>query len=247
MDQIGVISDSVAKTAQVAQVLAGHDPKDNTTWDEAAPEYSALMGKDLSGLTVGLANNYAKLGQNSAIWADLPAKLQAAGATVVAVELPDPALVNATFSIIASCEATSNFSRYDGLYYTHKSAEARTLLEKYSKSRGEGFGAEVKKQILLGNYYLTGANYQEYYMQALRQRTVIAQDFATALAKCAVVLTPTMVADATMPANSLTAGVNLAGAAAISVPVAGTNVQIISAPAAESQLFQVAAHIAGLN
>ena len=248
MDQVAVMANSVKTAAQVAQALSGIDSRDNTTLDEDVPAYDSLMGQSVEDFSVAVPANYSEIAQNSDDFAKLVVELQKSGVKIVELELPELDMVENTFKVIASCEATSNYSRSDGLYYTHKSAEARTLVEKYAKSRNEGFGEEVKKQILLGNYYLTGTAYQEFYLQALKQRTVIAQAYNKALENCDVLLCPTLVdKNAGLEDFALTAGVNLAGLAALNVTHQGFNSQIIALPNAEPKLFQFAAFIEGLS
>jgi aspartyl-tRNA(Asn)/glutamyl-tRNA(Gln) amidotransferase subunit A len=261
LDQIGPFATSVADAALLLNTIAGYDPRDNTSSNRPAEDFTALLEGGLKGKTIGVPKEAFGEGLDAGVEASVRAALAAcerAGAKVVEISLPTLKHAVAAYYAIATAEASANLSRYDGVRYTARSKEAKTLYEVYAQSRSQGFGAEVKKRILLGTYVLSSGFYDAYYMQAQKVRRVITEDFEKAFAQCDVVATPTMptvppkVGDmfkdpmAIYLQDIYTVAVNLAGLPALSLPVADAGglpvgLQLIGRPFGEAELFQVSA------
>ena len=191
LDQVGPLTHTVADAALVLQAIAGHDPRDSTSLPSAPPTFSAEGG--VSGLKIGLPKEYFA----GEIDADVRTALAAAvaalkdkGATIVEVSLPHTELALPAYYIVAPAEASSNLARYDGIRYG-KRAEALDLMSLYTHTRGERFGPEVKRRIMLGTYALRSGYYDAYYKKAQQIRTLIKRDFDEAFTQCDVLLTPT--------------------------------------------------------
>lgn len=260
LDQIGPFGRNVADTARLLNVLAGHDPHDNTSSTQPVPDFTERLEGGLQGKTIGVPAEAFGEGLDAGVAASVRAALEAcerAGAKLVEVHLPTLEYAVSAYYVIATAEASANLSRYDGVRYTRRAKDVRNLYELYAKSRSEGFGAEVKKRILLGTYVLSSGFYDAYYMQAQKVRRVITDDFAKAFAQCDVIAMPTMPAPppkvgdvfkdpmAIYLQDIYTVGVNLAGLPAISLPVAPAaglpvGLQLIGRPFGEVELFQVA-------
>jgi len=194
LDQIGPMSRSAADCADLLQVIAGHDPADATSSMEPVPDYRAAMERDLKGLRVGLAREYFPAeGMEEAVrtaveeCADF---FRAEGAELVPVSLPHSSYAIAAYYIIADAEASANLARFDGARYGRRSPAAATLEEMYTLSRSEGFGAEVKRRIMLGTFVLSSGYYEAYYSQAQKVRTLLQRDFDEAFRSCDLLLTP---------------------------------------------------------
>lgn len=233
LDQIGVFAQQVRDAAAVLQVIAGRDSHDATTADVAVPDYIGETEKGVAGLRLGVAR--ALLGEGldqevrSAVENAIDA-YRALDAEIVDVDLPHAKYAIAVYYIIATAEASSNLARYDGVRYGFRAEAATALKDMYRKTRDEGFGAEVKRRIMLGTYVLSAGYYDAYYLKAQKVRTLIKQDFATAFSKCDAVLTPTAPTPAfrfgekvddplAMYLNDIyTVTANLAGVPGISVP-----------------------------
>ncbi len=193
LDQIGPLGRRVEDVALLLQVIAGHDPADSTSVDLPVPDYSAALTGDIRGLRIGIPAAYRVPGMDPAveevIEEALPT-LQALGAELVPISLPHLEYALATYYIIAPSEASANLARYDGVKYG-LSLPGATLLERYLRTRGEGFGPEVKRRIMLGTYALSAGYYDAYYVKAQKVRTLIKRDFDEAFARVDVIAAPT--------------------------------------------------------
>jgi len=199
LDQGGAFGASAADCGQLLTAMAGFDPRDSTSLERPAEDYSRELAapaaaRPLAGLRIGLPKEFFGAGMADDVRAAVEAALdgyRALGATTVDVSLPNAQLAIPAYYVIAPAEASSNLSRFDGVRYGHRAADYRDLAEMYSKSRAEGFGAEVKRRILVGTYVLSHGYYDAYYLQAQKLRRLIAQDFQAALADCDVIAGPT--------------------------------------------------------
>ncbi len=195
LDQIGAFAQTAADCAWVLEAIAGHDPRDSTSIPEPAPAYSGVLSGDLSGLRLGLPKEYfVAEGVDAGVLAavrDAVAQLERAGAKTVEVSLPHARYAIATYYAIANAEASSNLARFDGVRYGHRAAGAKGLTEMYCRTRSEGFGAEVKRRILLGTYFLSAGYYDAYYRKAQQVRTLLRGDFEQAFMACDALVTPT--------------------------------------------------------
>ena len=193
LDQAGPLSRTVKDAAIMLGAMAGYDPKDSTSVDRPVPDYEASLTGDIRGLRVGVPEEYRMEGmpdEIEALWRRGIDWLKAAGAEIVDISLPHTKYALPTYYIVAPAEASSNLARYDGVRYGLR-VDGDTIQEMYENTRGEGFGAEVKRRILIGTYVLSAGYYDAYYLQAQRVRTRIAEDFRAAWDKVDVVLTPT--------------------------------------------------------
>jgi aspartyl-tRNA(Asn)/glutamyl-tRNA(Gln) amidotransferase subunit A len=195
LDQIGVFARSVADAAAALELICGHDARDSTSLPEPAPALVSALTGDVSGLVVGLPREYfpsagADPGVLDAVRGAV-AELEAAGAKVREVSLPHTPYAVAAYYLIATAEASSNLARYDGVRYGHRAAGAHDLGEMYLRTRSEGFGAEVKRRIVLGTYVLSAGYYDAYYRKAQQVRTLLRRDFEAAFRGCDVIATPT--------------------------------------------------------
>ncbi len=233
LDQIGPFANSVEDVARVLEVICGHDERDSTSAPVPVEEFSKFLDGEVKGKVVGLPKEYLSDGVQKEIRDAVAAakdRLQKAGATVKEVSLPHTKYAIATYYIICTAEASSNLARYDGARYGHRTKEANSLEEMYVKSRSEGFGAEVKRRIMLGTYVLSAGYYDAYYRRAQKVRTLIRRDFEQAFKTCDVLLTPTTPTTAfklgektddplaMYLADIFTVSVNLAGVPGISIP-----------------------------
>lgn len=232
LDQIGPLARQAGDTALLLNVIAGHDPKDATSADLEVPDYTARLDEGVKGLVIGLPKEYFAEGLNDEV-RDAVKKARdefvAAGARVTEVSLPHTEYCLATYYLVATAEASSNLARYDGVQYGLR-ADADNLIEMYRRTRSRGFGAEVKRRIMLGTYALSAGYYDAYYKKALQVRTLIQQDFNAALAKCDIILSPTSPTTAFRQGEKTddplsmylsdiyTISLNLAGLPGISVP-----------------------------
>ncbi|EKE68967.1 Asp-tRNA(Asn)/Glu-tRNA(Gln) amidotransferase subunit GatA [Oceanibaculum indicum] len=193
LDQAGPMTRSVTDAAVMLGVMAGHDPKDSTSVDIAVPDYRAALEGSVKGLRVGIPKEYRVEGMPAEIeqqWQQGIDWLKAAGMEPVEVSLPHTKHALPTYYIIAPAEASSNLARYDGVRYGLRVA-GDTLDGLYENSRAAGFGAEVKRRVLIGTYVLSAGYYDAYYLKAQKIRTLIAEDFRKAYEQCDVILTPT--------------------------------------------------------
>jgi aspartyl-tRNA(Asn)/glutamyl-tRNA(Gln) amidotransferase subunit A len=194
LDQAGPITKTVKDSALLFEHMAGHDPKDSTSATHALPNVSALPG-DVRGLRIGIPKEYRPDGINpevAAMWDRGAQLLKESGAEIVEISLPHTKYALATYYIVAPAECSSNLARYDGVRFGLRVAEPGDSIEQlYEKTRAAGFGAEVKRRILIGTYVLSSGYYDAYYKKAQRVRGRIIQDFRDAFARCDVILTPT--------------------------------------------------------
>lgn len=233
LDQIGVFARTAADAALVLQTMAGRDPHDSTTADVVVPDYSAELDRPISGMRLGVSRALLGEGLDEEVRAAIEKSIDAyrdLGAEIVDVDLPHAKYAIAVYYIIATAEASSNLARFDGVRYGFRAKEAPALRDMYRKTRDEGFGAEVKRRIMLGTYVLSAGYYDAYYLKAQKVRMLLRQDFANAFAKCDAVLTPTTPTPAfrsgekvddplAMYLNDIyTVTANLAGVPGISVP-----------------------------
>jgi aspartyl-tRNA(Asn)/glutamyl-tRNA(Gln) amidotransferase subunit A len=193
LDQIGPFARTVEDAALLLNVIAGTDSKDATCHDVAVPKYAELLQAGVGGLTIGLPQEYFSEGLDPEVLAAVEqakAVLREAGARIIEVSLPHTEYSLATYYLVATAEASSNLARYDGVQYGLR-AEADHLIAMYQATRAQGFGAEVKRRIMLGTYALSAGYYDAYYKKALQVRTLIQRDFSEAFNKCDILLTPT--------------------------------------------------------
>jgi aspartyl-tRNA(Asn)/glutamyl-tRNA(Gln) amidotransferase subunit A len=193
LDQVGPLCRTVADCALMMNVISGYDPMDSTSVQQPVPDYSSFLVEGLKGLRVGVPREYFTEGLNAevnAIVQNSIAVLKERGAEIVEVTLPHTEYCVAVYYLIAPSEASSNLARYDGVHYGYRDKEAETLLEMYKGSRSKGFGAEVKRRILIGTYALSSGYYDAYYKKASQVRTLILNDFKKAFTTCDVIVSP---------------------------------------------------------
>src|SRR5688572_5178918 len=232
LDQAGPMTRSVADAATMLQAIAGHDPKDSTSADLPVPDFRAAVEAGVKGLKIGIPKEYRVDGMPAEIerlWAAGIDWLKRAGAEPVEISLPHTKHALPAYYVIAPAEASSNLARYDGVRYGLR-VEGKSLEELYEGTRGQGFGAEVRRRVLIGTYVLSAGYYDAYYLRAQRIRSLILRDFTQAFEKVDAVLTPATPSTAfaigeksddpiAMYLNDVfTVPVNLAGLPGISVP-----------------------------
>ncbi len=261
LDQVGPFAHDVTDAALLLEVIAGHDPRDSTSVDKPVPPYSRTVNDPVTPLTIGVAREYFGAGLDAEVEQAIRAALkvyEGLGATVREVSLPHSPHAVATYYLVATAEASSNLARYDGVHFGHRSSGHGSLIDMYQRSRGEGFGPEVKRRIMLGTYALSSGYKDAYYVKALQVRRLIRDDFDKAFAECDVILGPTAPtaafkigeksADplAMYLSDIYTIGCNLAGITGVSVPCGFTKtglpigLQILSAPFEEEKLLRIA-------
>ncbi len=262
LDQIGPITKDVRDAAMILSVIAGHDPKDSTSADVPVPDYTTFLGKDIKGMKIGIPKEYVAEGLSPELQKVFKAACEIfkkLGAELVDVSLPHTKYSVNVYYIVAPSEASSNLARFDGVRFGHRTKEAKNLTEMYEMSRGEGFGAEAKRRIILGTYSLSSGYYDAYYLKAMKVRTKIKQDFDEAYKKVDAILTPTAPSGAfklgeksSNPiemylSDIFTIAANLAGVPAISFPCGVTekdslplSMQLMGKPFDEGNLFRLA-------
>ncbi len=194
LDHPGPFGKTVKDTALMLEAMAGRDLLDSTTADVPVPNYSEHVGQVIEGMKVGVPLEYFEDGLDPDVRAGVEFGIQElanAGAEIVPLSLPHTAYAIPTYYVIATAEASSNLARYDGVRYGLRSPEGKTLSEMYRRTRDAGFGAEVKRRIMLGTYVLSAGYYDAYYLKAQRVRSLLARDFEEAFAKVDVIVTPT--------------------------------------------------------
>lgn len=234
LDQAGVLACNAEDAAIVLQAMCGFDERDATSLQQDVPDYPALLDQSLAGKTIGLPKQFFSEGVNDEVAAAVEqaiAQLQSMGAKTVEVDLPNSAAGIPCYYVLASAEASSNLSRFDGIRYGHRAEEYTDLADMYAQSRAQGFGAEVQRRIMLGTYVLSEGYYDAYYIKAQKLRRMIADDFNHAFTKCDLLAGPTTPSTAfalgeknedpiAMYLNDIfTNTVNLAGLPGISLPV----------------------------
>ena len=194
LDHVGPFTKTVKDAAILLRVIAGRDPMDSTSADVPVPDYEQEIGKPVRGMKLGIPAEYFSEGLDVGVRAAVESAIQLlsdAGAEIVPISLPHTQYAIPTYYVIATAEASANLARYDGVRYGYRSPEVRTLSDMYRKTRDEGFGAEVKRRIMLGTYALSSGYYDAYYLKAQKVRTLLARDFQNAFAKVDAILTPT--------------------------------------------------------
>ncbi|HEX7958589.1 MAG TPA: Asp-tRNA(Asn)/Glu-tRNA(Gln) amidotransferase subunit GatA [Terriglobales bacterium] len=194
LDHIGPLTKSVKDAATLLQQIAGRDPLDSTTADVPVADFVAEIGKPVKGLKLGIPKEYFGEGLDPDVRNAVESGIQLlakAGCEPVPVSLPHTAYAIPTYYVVATAEASSNLARYDGVRYGHRSAQAQTLSQMYRRSRDEGFGAEVKRRVMLGTYALSAGYYDAYYLKAQKVRTLLARDFQHVFEEVDALVTPT--------------------------------------------------------
>jgi aspartyl-tRNA(Asn)/glutamyl-tRNA(Gln) amidotransferase subunit A len=260
LDQGGLITQTAEDAALLLGAMAGFDPRDSTSVDRPVPDYVAALERPLAGLKVGLLKEFFDAGLDPAIATlirEAIAQLERQGASLSEVSLPNLPLSVPTYYVVAPAECSSNLARFDGVRFGHRCESPRDLTDLYCRSRGEGFGPEVKRRIMTGTYVLSAGYYDAYYLKAQKVRQLISQDFARAFAQVDVIVGPTTPTAAfelgaktsdpvTMYLNDIyTIGANLAGLPALSLPCGFTaglpvGLQIIGPHFSEERLLNVA-------
>ena len=193
LDRIGPFARSVADTAKVLQIIAGRDPQDSTSTTAPVEDYSAALNKRVKGLRLGISKQYFGKGMNAGVREKIAAGIELykkLGCEIVDIEMPHTDYAIATYYIIATAEASSNLARYDGVRFGPR-VDGDTLIAMYRKTRGAGFGSEVKRRIVLGTYVLSAGYYDAYYLKGQKVRALIANDFRKAFEKVDAIVTPT--------------------------------------------------------
>src|SRR5437660_11224728 len=264
LDQVGTLTKTVRDSAMIMNAIAGHDPQETTSLNEPVPDYTAGLGRDLRGVRFGVAKEYMIEGTNPQVKAAIDAAvkhLNSLGAEIVDVSLPHTNYATAAYYILATAEASANLARFDGVRYGYRAENPKDLLDHYGRTRGEGFGPEVKRRIILGTYVLSSGYYDAYYVRAQKVRELIRQDFVKAFEKVDAIVSPTSpvpafklgerTADplAMYLADIFTNTGNLAGICGISVPCGLAKVngnqlpiglQILGKALDEARIFQIA-------
>ena len=194
LDHIGPLTKTVKDAAIVLQTIAGRDPMDSTSADVPVPDYVAELEKPVRGMKLGVAKEYFGEGLDDEVRQAVEAgieKLRGLGCEIVPVSLPHTPYAIPTYYLIATAEASANLARFDGVRYGHRARGVKTLSEMYRRSRDEGFGAEVKRRIMLGTYALSAGYYDAYYLKAQKVRTLLTRDFEQAFTKVDAIVTPT--------------------------------------------------------
>jgi aspartyl-tRNA(Asn)/glutamyl-tRNA(Gln) amidotransferase subunit A len=233
LDQVGPLTKTVRDSALIMNAIAGHDRQETTSLNEPVPDYTAQLGKDLRGVRLGLAKEYMIEGTDPQVKAAITAAVKhmnSLGAEIVDVSLPHTNYAIAVYYILATAEASANLARFDGVRYGYRAENPKDLLDLYGRTRGEGFGLEVKRRIILGTYVLSSGYYDAYYLRAQKVRELIRRDFAKAFEKVDALISPTSPVPAfkfgertadplqMYLADIFTSPANLAGICGINVP-----------------------------
>jgi aspartyl-tRNA(Asn)/glutamyl-tRNA(Gln) amidotransferase subunit A len=259
LDQIGPFARNVDDAALTLQTVAGHDPMDSTSSPEPLADYRAALTGDISGMRIGVARQYTVDGMEPGVAAAVEAaiaRLESLGAKIIPVDLPHTEYALPTYYITAPAEASANLARYDGVKYG-LAVEAPTLRETYERTRGEGFGPEVKRRIMLGTHALSSGYYDAYYVKAQKVRTLIKRDFDEAWASVDAIVAPTsptvafpLGARSDDPyqmylADVFTIPANMAGIPGVAIPCGFSeglpvSLQILGPPFAEATILRIA-------
>ncbi len=264
LDQVGPVTKTVRDSALIMNAIAGHDPQETTSLNQPVPDYSAGLGTDLRGVQLGLAKEYIIEGTDPQVKAAINAAVKhmtSLGAEITDVSLPHTDYATAVYYILATAEASANLARFDGVRYGYRAEDPKDLLDHYGRTRGEGFGPEVKRRIILGTYVLSSGYYDAYYLRAQKVRELIRQDFAKAFEKVDALISPTSpitafklgerTADPLQMylADIFTSPANLAGICGISVPCGFADVdghrlpiglQLLGKALDEARILQIA-------
>ena len=259
LDQVGPLTRDVSDCAAMLEAIAGYDPKDSTSVATPVPDYSANLKDGVQGLKIGLPKEYFISGLDPDVQKAMDAAIETfrkLGAEFVDISLPHTDYAVATYYLIATAEASSNLARYEGVRFGHRSENAEGLIDMMTKSRSEGFGAEVKRRIMLGTYALSSGYYDAYYVKAQKVRTLIMNDFIRAFADVDIMLTPVAPTPAFKIGEKVndplqmylsdifTIPVNLAGTCAMSLPAGFSpsglpiGVQLIGKPFGEECILK---------
>ena len=261
LDRVGPLAANVRDAATMLGVIAGHDPKDATSSPAPVPDYAAESDKPVEGLRIGVPAEYFAEGLDPEVRSNIEsgiAALEAAGCVIKPVSLPNTRYAIPTYYLVATAEASANLARFDGVRYGYRSPASENLSGMYRHSRDEGFGAEVKRRILLGTYALSAGYYDAYYLKAQQVRRLLAEEYLRAFAEVDAIVTPT----SPMPAFKLgektgdplamyladiyTVTASLAGICGVSVPCGATKsglpvgMQVLAAHLNEGTAFRVA-------
>jgi aspartyl-tRNA(Asn)/glutamyl-tRNA(Gln) amidotransferase subunit A len=261
LDQIGPLTKDVRDAATMLEVIGGHDSRDSTSVPQPVPDYAAVLDGKIKGLKLGLPKEYMIGGLDAEVKSAVDTavkQLQSLGAEIVEISLPHTDYAVATYYIIATAEASANLARFDGIRYGAR-VDGADPIELYSKTRGAGFGAEVKRRIILGTYVLSSGYYDAYYLRAQKVRTLIRNDFLKAFEKVDAIVTPTSPTAAfkigeksddplqMYLSDIFTISCNLAGICGISVPCGFTKkpklpigLQLLGKPFGEETLLKIA-------
>jgi aspartyl-tRNA(Asn)/glutamyl-tRNA(Gln) amidotransferase subunit A len=261
LDQIGSFTKDVRDTATMLGVISGHDKRDSTSVPQPVPGYAAALNGNIKGLRLGLPKEYMIGGLDPEVKAAVDAavkQFQSLGASVEEISLPHTDYAAATYYIIAPAEASANLARFDGIRYGAR-VDGADPIELYSKTRGAGFGAEVKRRIILGTYVLSSGYYDAYYLRAQKVRTLIRQDFLKAFEKVDAIVTPTTPTAAfkigeksddplqMYLSDVFTISCNLAGICGVSIPCGFTKspklpigLQLLGKPFGEEIMLKIA-------
>jgi aspartyl-tRNA(Asn)/glutamyl-tRNA(Gln) amidotransferase subunit A len=261
LDRIGPFAANVRDAATILSVIAGHDPCDATSSPAPVPDYAAESNKSAEGLRIGVPAEYFGEGLDPEVREQIEKgieSLKAVGCTVKPVSLPHTRYAIPTYYLVATAEASANLARFDGVRYGYRSPASDTLSSMYSHSRDEGFGAEVKRRILLGTYALSAGYYDAYYLKALKVRRLLADDFLRAFSEVDAIVTPTSPVPAfklgertgdplaMYLADIYTVTASLAGICGVTVPCGATKaglpvgMQVLAAHLKEGTAFRVA-------
>ena len=261
LDQIGPFTKDAEDCAIMMNVIAGHDPRESTSVPMEVPDYCAFLSRGIEGWTVGIPKEYFIEGIDPEIAEAMKNTIrviEGLGAKCIEITLPHTEYCLAVYYVIAPAEASSNLARYDGVKYGFRSQDGRDLMEMYKKTRSQGFGAEVKRRIMIGTYALSSGYYDAYYKKASQVRALIKRDFEEAFKQCDVILTPTSPTPAfkigektddplqMYLSDIFTISTNLAGIPGISVPCGYTGsglpigVQFLAGHFEEGKLIQIA-------
>ncbi len=265
LDQIGPLTKTVHDSALLMNAIAGHDSRDSTSLDAPVPDYTKNFGRNLKGIRIGLPKEYMIEGVHPAVKAAITEavkQLQSLGAEIVEISLPHTDYAVSVYYILATAEASANLARFDGVRYGHRADNIANLFDHYARTREEGFGAEVKRRIILGTYVLSSGYYDAYYLRAQKVRELIRRDFAKAFEKVDALASPTAPTPAfkfgektadplqMYLADIFTIAANLAGICGISVPCGFSTLetaaelpiglQLLGKAFDEARIFQIA-------
>ncbi len=261
LDQVGPFARTLRDAALLLEIIAGPDLRDSTCVDRPVLAYSECVEEPVRPLTIGVAREFWGAGLDTEVEQAVRAALkvyEGLGARVQEISLPHSPYSVATYYLVATAEASSNLARYDGVHYGHRAKEYSNLIDMYAKSRGEGFGTEVKRRIMLGTYALSSGYIDAYYLKALKVRRLIKNDFDQAFAGCDVVMGPTSPTAAFKAGEKVndplamylsdiyTISANLAGLCGVSIPCGFTRaglpigLQILAPPFTDEKLLRVA-------
>ena len=265
LDQIGPLTKTVHDSALLMNAIAGHDLHDSTSLNAPVPDYTENLGRDLKGIRIGLPKEYMIEGVDPVVKSAVMAavkQLGELGAEIIEVSLPHTDYAISVYYIVATAEASANLARYDGVRYGRRAENVSSLFEHYARTRAEGFGAEVKRRIILGTYVLSSGYYDAYYLRAQKVRELIRQDFVRAFEKVETLVSPTSPSPAfklgekmkdplqMYLADIFTNAANLAGICGISVPCGFAEsendkklpigLQLLGKALDEARIFQIA-------